>query len=193
MPYLGFCPNRFDDFHDGVTINSCSGRFPKEEDHVVFLRRTEFPRRVERVLGTIVQAHRKRSKWFAFRDFFDIGNFHAIKCMPDNTATGMEIQFPTLTGNLSTSLKKAGPIASNTPTTSPPTSGTPSPPPSPATTNPSKSSIPQAQIVRSVSTGSSSCHRAFPLLVPELRYLGTHLHGQLHCAVGDKEPPRIRL
>ena len=57
----------------------------------------------------------------------------------DKTSTGMRMQFPTLTGNPSTALRAPGPIAANTPTTSPPTSGTPSPPPSPATWHPERS------------------------------------------------------
>ena len=60
----------------------------------------------------------------------------------DKTATGMQMQFPTLTGKPSAALRPPGPIASNTPTTSPPTSGTPSPTPSPATANPRPSLTP---------------------------------------------------
>ena len=54
----------------------------------------------------------------------------------DKTATGMQMQFPTLAGKPSAALRPPGPIASNSPTTSPPISGTPSPNPSPATVTP---------------------------------------------------------
>ena len=75
----------------------------------------------------------------------------------DKTATGMQRQFPTLPGNPSTALRAPGPIASNTPTTSQSTSGTPSPPPSPATADQSKSSIPQAHSAPNAYTASSFC------------------------------------